>query len=147
MSEEHGTLEAFGVIFLCWAAVFFGVWVFPLADMGKITLDIFSSVIFIMFGVVYFMLKGKIPFPNPEMRRKIGFWYNIVMLSLFAAIAFWFSYFLWEFVTINGVEVVTLRDLVALLYGIMGVSLVVFVIRYVNNKNPYKKTRKLKTVN
>jgi hypothetical protein len=147
MSEEHGTLEAFGVIFLCWAAVFFGVWVFPLADLPKVSLDISSSVIFIMFGIAYFMLKGKIPFPNRELRRKIEFWYYIIVLSLFAAIAFWLCYFLWEYVTINGVEVVTLRDLIALSYGIIGVGVVVFVIRYIKNRNPYKKTRKLKTFN
>ncbi len=146
MSEEHGTLDAFGVIFLCWAAVFFGVWVFPLADTSKVTLDILSTVLFIMFGVVYFMLKGKIPFPNPELRRKIEFWYSIAMLSVFAAMAFLLNYILWESVTINGVEVVTYRDLIALLYGIIGVGIIVFMIRYIKNRNPYKKTRMQKTL-
>jgi len=141
MAEEHGTLDSFGVIFLCWAAVFFGVWVFPLDVLLKVVLDILSSAAFVLFGVVYFVSKGKIPTPSEEMWQKIKFWYDILFFCFFAGVFFWLNYVAWEFKTINDVQVVTYSDLASLICGAFGVLLVIYTIWRIKNRNPSKKTR------
>jgi len=139
MSEKHGTLEAFGVIFACWAAVFFGVWMLPLPDFVRIYFDGFSTILFAIFGVSYFMLKGIIPFPKPESWRKANFFLDITIYLLMATISFSLNYITWEFTTVNGVQVVTYNNLISLIYGILGVVVIIFTIRYIRNRNPYKK--------
>lgn len=140
MAEEHGTLDAFGVIFLCWAAVFFGVWVFPLAETSKVILDILSTVAFVLFGVVYFISKGKIPSPSEEMWRKMNFWFDNLVYWTFAVLLFLITYVSWEFKTINGVQVVTYGNLASLFFGACGVLLLVYTIWRINKRNPSKKT-------
>jgi magnesium-transporting ATPase (P-type) len=140
MTDDHGTLEAFGVIFFMWAAVFFGVWGgFPLDYTIKIWLDVLSSVGFIMFGLLYFMVKGKIPFPSQDSMNKVRFWFGVVAYSYQIVIAFLMNYVTWEFATINGIQVVTYRDLLSLANGIIGVVVIILMIIFIRRRNPYKK--------
>jgi len=60
MPDDNETLHAFVEIFGCGGLVFFGIWVFPIADIIKIWADVFVAIIFTMGGLMYFMVKGKI---------------------------------------------------------------------------------------
>ncbi len=146
-TEEHGTLQAFGVIFAMWVGVFFGVWVLPIAENTKILLDVLSSVGFVIFGLLYFMVKGKIPFPRKELMERVIFWLGIISCMLQAMGMFALNVILWEVVEINGILVVTYIDLISLIFGIMGVSVIAFMIWYIFNRNPYRKTDTKKIVN
>ena len=139
MPDEHGTLQAFGVIFACWGLPFFGVWAIPIAENLKIFFDIYVSVFFAMFGFFYFMYKGKIPTPKKETFEKITFWLSLPVLFIQTIMAFVLNVIFWEVVTINDIYVVTYIDLFSLIYGIMGIGSIIFTYRFIKKRNPYKK--------
>lgn len=139
MSDEHGTLQAFGVIFACWGVPFFGIWAIPIADNIRIFFDIFDSIFFVMLGLFYFMYKGIIPFPKKRSLEKITFWLSLIAILLQAFGAFALNYITWEVEIINGVYVVTYLDLFSLIYGVMGIGTLIFMYRYIKKRNPYQK--------
>jgi hypothetical protein len=138
MSEEHGTLEAFGVIFVCWGTVFFGVWVFPLDNMAKCLIDLGTSVLFIMFGLSYFTYKNKIQWAkHSSLIRKAYLGVVVIFVLIEAALGFYLSIVFWEVFSIDGVHVITYQDIVSLLLGASSVFLTAYAARIIKNRNKY----------
>jgi hypothetical protein len=91
------------------------------------------AVFFVLFGASYFARK--------ETWQKIRFWYDILVYWFFAGMFFWLNSVAWESKTINGVQVVTYRDLASLSIGLCGVLAGIYTIWLIRNKNPSRKTR------
>ena len=138
MPEEHGTLQAVGVFFACWAVVFFGVWVLPIDLIIKIVLDVATSIAVVLFGYSYFALKGKLPSPSRETSEKATFVLGIISVCLEVGASFAIAVLNWEVVTVNDVLVVTYRDLASFIFGLMGVCIIVFGIWWAWKNNPYR---------
>jgi NADH:ubiquinone oxidoreductase subunit K len=117
MSVEHGTLEAFGVIFVGWATVFFGIWAMPISLTYQIAIDIFSSIAFIIFGAAYFSHKQIIH----VRKQRVLFWFGVCFASLFAGMNFGITMVTWETISINDVPVVTYRNVFSLMFSVVGI--------------------------
>ena len=133
MPDEHGDLQAVGLFVLIWVTSFLGVWATPFDYTLKVNWDIGTTILVISFAIMYFDFKGKIPI-GEEMRVKIWFWLTNAFIMFFAGLSFFLNVVFWEPKTINGIEVVTYENLATFLYGIMGVSLIIYLVYRIKNK-------------
>jgi hypothetical protein len=138
MVNDHTTLADIGTIVVIWGTIFFGVWVLPLSDSIKITIDAITSIIVVSFGLMYFMVRKLIPSPTTQTLERTRFWLMLLALILLILMQFSINIITWEVVTIDGVSVVTQTNLHSLFYGVMGVLITVFTIWYIIKRNPYK---------
>jgi hypothetical protein len=127
-----------------WAAVFFGMLAANQISLTiKIFVDTFTSLAFITGGLLYFMVKGKIPFPNQELMNRMYFWFGIAVFLLEAGMSFYMNYLFWVVKTINGIQVVTYIDLISLFYGGMGVFALLFMVQFIRREIRRRKTKLL----
>ena len=139
MTEEHGTLTAFGVIFASWAVVFFGVWTLPASDSVKIVLDAVTTISFFTFGYSYFAYKKILPLPSSETKDKILFWIWLVNFIISASTSFTISLSNWEITRLDGVPVVTFNNLFSAFYFVIFCISIYLIYSNIRNKNPYRK--------
>lgn len=138
MPDEYRDATLFLAIVATWGLFACGIWATPLDNNGKIAFDIFSAILFGGGSIVYFDYKGKIPIGQNK-RAQIWFWFSIGVELLQAVSAFGINIVLWEVVEINGYEVVTYGNLACLLFGIMGVLVLVYVAYLIKNREKYIK--------
>jgi hypothetical protein len=144
MPVEHGTLEAFGVIFGCWAVVFFGIWTMPIDLVYHIGIDIFSSIAFIIFGLVYFSYKEVI---HVRWDRFL-LWLVVISLAIMAGVNFILTLTTWKSVTINDVLVVTYGNIISLMFTIAGILEIWLALKLVSmyiRSHKVKKKERIKT--
>jgi magnesium-transporting ATPase (P-type) len=142
LSDEYKTLHVILELFIAWCGVFFGIWVFPFGDMAKYMIDLFTIVVFVMLGLAYFTYKNKIDWSkHRSLWRKLFFGFTIGLTLVQAGMSFILFVGFWEVFSINGVNVVTYRDLISLLFAISGILLVVVTIRMIKNRHKYLKPK------
>jgi hypothetical protein len=133
MPDDYGTLNTILAIIGAWGVIFFGVWATPLSIQQKYIVDFGNTFLFIMFGIMYFDFKGKIPI-GKEMRRRIWFWFGVGVELFQGATMFLVTIATWKVVVISGYEVVTYDNLISLLFSIMGVLVIVYAAYRIKNR-------------
>ena len=136
MPDEYKDITLLLEIIGLWGLFAVGIWGTPLNTDGKIAFDIFSAFFVGALAIMYFDYKGKIPI-GAKKRAEIWFWFSVFMQLLQAGIAFVLNIVFWEYVTIEGHEVVTYQNLVALLFGGMGFAVLIYVIYIIKNREKY----------
>ena len=132
---KHETLHAFAEIFLCWCAIFFGIWAMPIDLIGKILIDIFTTAGFTVLGIAYFSYKQIIHVNIPF--RKVLFWSGVVIGLLQIGIGFFLTIAFWQVTTINGEGVITYNNVIASGFSVVSIAVIWYVIHLIRNRNEY----------
>lgn len=136
VADEYKDITLLIEIIGLWGLFAIGIWSTPLDTNGKINFDIFTALLAGALAIAYFDYKGKIPI-GAKKRAEIWFWFSVFMELLQAGVAFVLNIVLWEYVTIEGHEVVTYQDLASLMFGGIGVVVVIHAAYLINNREKY----------
>lgn len=154
---RHDTFMAVMTYLATWFVVVFGVLGISATLEIKIILEVLAVVGFGAFGGTYFFRdyqkrhkqsrKQAVKSIPPPLRvetsgdkhlvSKRFFWFGIFMEFYQAGVAFLTTISTWRTFLINGVEIVTVHNLISLMFSVMGIIVIAYTINRIQNRRRY----------
>ncbi len=141
MADKHSGINTIIAFIILWATTFGLVWAIPpLSDSTKWFIDEFVTIVIPMFAIIYFDYKGEIPI-GKETRQKIWFGICCGLTLVIAFSTFIMTAATWEYVEIEGHQVITYLNMISLTPSIIGVGTIFYVFNLIKNRKNYWRTQ------
>jgi hypothetical protein len=139
MADEFGGIGAILGFAAIWVGVFFGIWAIPpLSEATRWFVDEAVTILIPAFAIMYFDYKGKIPI-GKETRKKIWFGISCGMLLFISFTTFIMTAGTWEYVEIDGHQIMTYEDMASLSFSVIGVITIIYVAHMIRNRDKFLK--------